>query len=75
MTDRYLKAVLTVIAFALCWIAIELTMRNAKADVVQAGAGSVAISSPLVPIGTRHDTLNGDAKVVAVYCVNCASTR
>jgi hypothetical protein len=75
MTDRYLKTVLTVIAFALCWIAGELTLGHARAQVGETGIKGVSITSPLVDAGAGSKSFKPDMKVVPVYCVNCASTK
>jgi hypothetical protein len=75
MNDRYLKGVLTVIAFALCWIAGELTLGHARAEVVETGIKSVSITSPIIDAGAGSKSFKPDMKVVAVYCVNCASTK
>jgi hypothetical protein len=57
MNERYLKTVLTVIAFALCWIAVQLTIGPARADVVAAGqgGGKVTIAGAMTADGAGHD--------------------
>jgi hypothetical protein len=68
MNDRYLRGVLTVIAFALCWIAVQLTVREARAADLPPGTPSVQIVAP-----TKHSPSGVEA--VAVYCINCAEKR
>lgn len=75
MSDRYLKGVLTVIAFALCWIAGQLTVAGARADIVQAGVQQVQLIEPLVDVTGTKDRTASLNKYIPVYCVNCQDKK
>ena len=65
MNDRYVKGVLTVIAGALVWIAVQLSL----------GAAQAAPSRGPAAMWTRQEIASnrddGGTLVVPVYCVNC----
>jgi len=42
---------------------------------VGASLTGVTVTAPLLPAGTKARGVDGDTRVVAVYCVNCESTR
>ena len=76
MTDRYLKGVLTVIAGALVWIAVQLTVGTAKAaPITEPGIRQVSIVWPetvsFVGRDVQTDLPHRDQVYVPVWCANC----
>jgi hypothetical protein len=69
MNDRYLKGVLTVIAGALVWIAIQLSTRPVDA------AGRFADIHLVTETGSFASApghaAGGDLQYLPVYCKNC----
>ena len=65
MTDRYLKTVLTVIAGALVWIAVQLTIGEVRA--------ASKYTVPTLSMGDikNYQALRDSTPLVPVYCVNC----
>jgi hypothetical protein len=69
MNDRYLKGVLTVIAGALVWIAVQLTIGTANA---QPAPERVMADVRLVTYqGKRTGDVNHPVNYVPVFCANC----
>jgi hypothetical protein len=69
MNDRYIKAVLTVIAVALCWIAGQLTMTNASAASAPP-TPAPAFGLPTMTLNAiESGGLNKNTPLGLVYCV------